>query len=227
MVSEKQLTANRLNAVKSTGPRTPQGKAKSSQNATKHCLLSKNVVLSTESRRQFNAFRRDMFEALAPEGTLEVLLADRVVVSAWQLQRAIQAKTENLEDPIAWRRSEIREKAIKKAVEEELHVDPRDHLGLKRDPTREDLSKKGWTKYQQILERIEEPKEVWLGQVFSEEAKHRDLHAKLSRYEIQHENSMYRALRELERRQARRRGQPVLAPVAVDVAISGGESQNN
>ena len=33
MVTEKQLTANRQNALKSTGPRTLEGKAKASKNA--------------------------------------------------------------------------------------------------------------------------------------------------------------------------------------------------
>ena len=230
MVSEKQLLANRQNASKSTGPRTPEGKAKSSQNSATHSLLSKNVVLSTESRRQFKRFQTEMFEAMAPQGALEVLLADRVVVSVWQLQRAIQAKTENLEDPIAWRRSEIRQEWINEEVKDELDVDIRectDYWGKKRSPNKKDFSRGGWAKYLAILERIEEPKEVLLGEVFDEEDRYRKLHSNLSRYEVQHENSMYRAMRELERLQARRRGQRVLAPVAVDISVSGSETQNN
>src|SRR5438105_11544511 len=35
-VSEKQLAANRANATRSTGPRTPEGKARAAQNARKH-----------------------------------------------------------------------------------------------------------------------------------------------------------------------------------------------
>ena len=46
---------------------------------------------------------------------------------------------------------------------------------------------------------------------------------KLSRYEAAIERSLYRALHELERRQAVRRGQNVPAPVAVDVTIAKGE----
>ena len=35
-ISEKQLTANRANAARSTGPRSPEGKARSAQNSRKH-----------------------------------------------------------------------------------------------------------------------------------------------------------------------------------------------
>lgn len=41
-VSEKQLGANRANALRSTGPRTPEGKARSSQNAHKHLFTAAN-----------------------------------------------------------------------------------------------------------------------------------------------------------------------------------------
>jgi hypothetical protein len=35
-ISDKQLAANRANAAQSTGPRSPEGKARSAQNARKH-----------------------------------------------------------------------------------------------------------------------------------------------------------------------------------------------
>ena len=40
MATEKQIAANRLNALKSTGPRTPQGKLVSSLNNTRHGMLA-------------------------------------------------------------------------------------------------------------------------------------------------------------------------------------------
>jgi hypothetical protein len=45
MASVAQIQANRSNAQKSTGPRTPQGKATASQNAVKHGLLAEQVVI--------------------------------------------------------------------------------------------------------------------------------------------------------------------------------------
>ena len=45
LVTEKKLIANRLNAQKSTGPRTPLGKLRSSRNAVKHGFYSKfNII---------------------------------------------------------------------------------------------------------------------------------------------------------------------------------------
>ncbi len=45
MTTEAQVAANRLNAQKSTGPRTPEGKGVVSQNAVKHGLLAREGVL--------------------------------------------------------------------------------------------------------------------------------------------------------------------------------------
>jgi hypothetical protein len=48
MTSEKQAQANRRNALKSTGPKTPEGKAAVRLNANKHGLRSQEVLLSGE-----------------------------------------------------------------------------------------------------------------------------------------------------------------------------------
>jgi hypothetical protein len=45
MTSEKQAKANRENALKSTGPKTPEGKAAVRLNALRHGLLSKEILL--------------------------------------------------------------------------------------------------------------------------------------------------------------------------------------
>src|SRR3712207_7819513 len=47
VISERKLHANRTNAQSSTGPCTPQGKARSSQNATTHGLTSQTDRKST------------------------------------------------------------------------------------------------------------------------------------------------------------------------------------
>jgi hypothetical protein len=44
-MSPAQITANRLNARKSTGPKTPAGRAVSRLNALKHGILSKEVLV--------------------------------------------------------------------------------------------------------------------------------------------------------------------------------------
>ena len=48
MTSEKKAEANRRNALKSTGPKTPEGKAAVRLNALKHGLRSEEVLLPGE-----------------------------------------------------------------------------------------------------------------------------------------------------------------------------------
>ena len=72
MISQKQLDANRRNALKSTGPKTPQGKAAVRLNAWKHGLHAQEFVLSPEEQVQFDrtldAFLEDLHPDV-PEGT--------------------------------------------------------------------------------------------------------------------------------------------------------------
>ena len=57
-MSEKKLAANRANARKSTGPRTPEGKARASLNAISHGLFCKDLVLPGESQEVLKLLRR-------------------------------------------------------------------------------------------------------------------------------------------------------------------------
>jgi hypothetical protein len=93
MSSERQAEANRLNAQKSTGPRTPDGKAKVSQNAITHGLCSTRPVLSTENPEEYDQFRDDFFRRHAPEGVFENVLADRAANTFWRLRRASTFET--------------------------------------------------------------------------------------------------------------------------------------
>ena len=87
MATEAQITANRLNAEKSTGPRTPEGKAISARNAIKHGLLGEQVILEGEDRHHFAFHRDEMMRYLAPIGEVEITLAERLVGLSWRLQR--------------------------------------------------------------------------------------------------------------------------------------------
>jgi len=105
MTSAAQVSANRSNAQKSTGPRTPEGKAAVAQNAVKHGLLAKEVVIKGEDPGEFELYRDQMLEELAPAGPMESMLAHRIVGLAWRLRRAerLQAaafdKVEDQQEP--------------------------------------------------------------------------------------------------------------------------------
>ncbi|MHC5083568.1 MAG: hypothetical protein ACYTET_06480 [Planctomycetota bacterium] len=96
MISEKQLQANRQNALRSTGPKTDEGKAASSANALKHGLRSQQVVISGEDARQYEQFRQDLAEQLEPAGVLEGCLVDKIASALWKLNRTERMEAEIL-----------------------------------------------------------------------------------------------------------------------------------
>jgi hypothetical protein len=91
--------ASRLNGAKSRGPKTPEGKARSAQNALKHGMRAqKYLVLPDEDAAEFEALEAALVEELAPVGALQTVLARRVAVAAWRLARADRIETELFEE---------------------------------------------------------------------------------------------------------------------------------
>jgi hypothetical protein len=56
MTSPKQIDANRRNALKSTGPTTPEGKERSRRNAVRHGLTAETVIAVLENSEDYEAF---------------------------------------------------------------------------------------------------------------------------------------------------------------------------
>ena len=83
--SAARQSANITNASLSTGPKTPEGKACSSQNARKHGLTAKDLVIGPEDREEFDELLAGFQTDIAPEGTLQQALFDELVASAWNL----------------------------------------------------------------------------------------------------------------------------------------------
>jgi hypothetical protein len=92
MVSEKKLIANRNNAQKSTGPRTKEGKEKSSQNARTHGLFCHALLLPHEDKIIFAGFRDSYLLALKPQNLPELQLVDQIVSCVWRLRRIQEAE---------------------------------------------------------------------------------------------------------------------------------------
>jgi len=96
-ISPAKLAANRRNARKSTGPKTPQGRAISKMNALKHGILSKAAVVRgrclKEDDREFAALHQRLCADLKPVGLLEEMLVDQIVTAHWRLRRALKAET--------------------------------------------------------------------------------------------------------------------------------------
>jgi hypothetical protein len=88
MSTDAQILANRLNAQKSTGPCTIEGKAAVSQNAVRHGLSAERDVIASESQADFDLFRRQLLDELSPLSPMESILAERIVTLSWRLKRA-------------------------------------------------------------------------------------------------------------------------------------------
>lgn len=85
------IAANRRNALKSTGPRTPEGKARASRNNLRHGLHSRELVIPSgplaESRAQFEALRAAFHADLRPATAYEAELVDRMACCHWLARR--------------------------------------------------------------------------------------------------------------------------------------------
>ena len=92
MSTQAQIDANRLNAQKSTGPKTPEGRAAVRLNGVKHGLTAETLILAGESAEDFQALL-DAFESEhQPETTLEATLVRKVAICTWRLQRVYRAE---------------------------------------------------------------------------------------------------------------------------------------
>jgi hypothetical protein len=87
MSSERQIQANRANAARSTGPRTPEGKEASRQNAVKHGLTARTTVLLGEDAVAYNDLIEDLMQQYQPLGALQEQLVRHLASCLWRLQR--------------------------------------------------------------------------------------------------------------------------------------------
>lgn len=90
--------ASRRNGATSRGPKTEDGKARSSRNALRHGLRAQRfVVLPDEDARAYAAHEQALMDELAPDGAFQTLLARRVAAAAWRLSRADRVEVELFE----------------------------------------------------------------------------------------------------------------------------------
>ncbi len=68
------------------GPTTPEGKARSSQNARRHGLSAAQLTLAPEEVLQFENLKRSLRAELQPQGDFEDACLDRAVNSYWRLK---------------------------------------------------------------------------------------------------------------------------------------------
>ncbi|MBI4481220.1 MAG: hypothetical protein HY651_14490 [Acidobacteria bacterium] len=177
--------------MRSTGPRTPQGKNAVRWNALKHGLLAKEIVIPAGAAREnaadFHRLLAQLRYHLAPAGILEEVLVEKVAVCYWRLRRVLRAEAgqiqKGLDDAPAARMRELQV--------QELLGQPSNTI---------EAEEKGWMESERACRALPSSEVV----------------EKILRYETTIERQLYRALHQLERIQRRRRGEAVPPPVSVE-----------
>src|ERR1017187_1778030 len=93
MSSLKQIEANRCNALKSTGPTTPEGKERSRRNAVRHGLTAETVIGGLEDPEDYQAFEAAVTRDYDVESAVERELVLRLASVLWGLRRATGIET--------------------------------------------------------------------------------------------------------------------------------------
>ena len=93
MSSLKQIEANRRNALKSTGPITPEGKERSRGNALRHGLTAETVIVALENTEDYQGFEAAVIADYDAESAVERELVLRLASVLWRLRRATGIET--------------------------------------------------------------------------------------------------------------------------------------
>jgi hypothetical protein len=222
MSSAKKAEANRQNALKSTGPKTPEGKAAVRLNAVKHGLLSEQVLLPGEDEAALKELSEHLRAELQPVGYMESLLVERIIATHWRLLRLGRVEAGIFAFELY---GELAERAQQEAGKHTQTKGPDDEFMaqfLSKTIITDEQKHQEATDKARELESIRDGETATLGQTFVRDANKANAFSKLSRYETSIERSLYKALHELQRLQAVRRAEGnVPLPAAVDVDISG------
>ena len=93
MTSFRQIEAKRLNAQRSSGPATEEGKKRSRQNAVRHGLTAETVIGALEDAEGYKAFEAAITADYDAQSAVERELVLRLASLLWRLRRATTIET--------------------------------------------------------------------------------------------------------------------------------------
>jgi hypothetical protein len=96
MSTLRQIEANRLNAQKSTGPSSDEGKAASRFNALKHATDARSRVIPGEDPAALEELSSGYYRQFRPVGPIEIALVETIIEADWTVRRMTRAETEHL-----------------------------------------------------------------------------------------------------------------------------------
>lgn len=85
--TEAQRAASGRNGARSTGPRTPEGRVRSSANRTTHGLNSVRLLLATEDVEEYRQHLTEWAQSLGPATAAEHQIVQLVADLMWRLKR--------------------------------------------------------------------------------------------------------------------------------------------
>ncbi|MBU1044556.1 MAG: hypothetical protein KJ915_09215 [Candidatus Omnitrophica bacterium] len=97
MATEKQIEANKKNALMSKGAVTDAGKAIVAHNAVKHGVFAQDLIISSgdgrENEDEYIELLYNLTKSLNPSGQMEYLLVEKIAVDFWRLRRVLRFET--------------------------------------------------------------------------------------------------------------------------------------
>ncbi len=94
MTTQKQIEANRQNALLSRGAVTAEGKAIVSKNAIKHGIFTQDLIIShgegKENKEEYQELLNNLIQSLNPSDQMQHLLVEKIAVDYWRLKRVLR-----------------------------------------------------------------------------------------------------------------------------------------
>jgi len=207
MTTEKQVEANKQNALVSTGPATSEGKAIVAQNAVKHGIFAKDLIITTgdgkEDAQEYRELLDGLIISLNPVGQMECLLVEKISVDYWRLRRVLRFESGSIRKVLDMAISDYYNKA--------------DWQGIKENKTNEELDEE-IAEYRDRQDkrgqkRLAELEQAKLKNQYAEEVTIKtnrlsagDAYEKVIKYEKAVQRSILQNLALLKRLQAIRKG---------------------
>jgi len=132
--SAAHLAANAANAQHSTGPRTPAGQARSSQNARTHGLTARDLIVAPHEREEFEQLLNGYQTEVKPQGDIPQTVFEQLVGAAWNLRRvrrmeaALCPNTTSYEDLM---NDDKLQKKLDQLARHKTHIERTFHRSLK------------------------------------------------------------------------------------------------
>lgn len=221
VTSEKKKRSNKINAQKSTGPATPEGRARAAGNSLRHGLTAEDVLIPGEDPEEFDILREALLHEFGPDGPYEIMLVEEMATLKWRHRRAVRLETAVVK--MNMNKTEYEELAGELNPSYTYTGPPPEGEFYKLDPppTPEERA--------ELLRRFQIARAALFGdrvcRAYVRSTSGEDQLGKLTRYETTIEKAYYRKLHELERHQMRRVGEQVDAPVVVDINVESSPRQ--